>query len=714
LIAQGSLIRRLAGTEIQDVRVLFIEGQRVVLFDCTTTEERNWPFEERLSTIVQRLEADPAWVVLKHDPYASTVAIDTLPPTEKEALARRWRLIGGIAEDPDIFTKRFRGRLVQRAVEEARQRGDPKGPKSSRTVWRLLKRYWRGGGTQGAPVSDSDRRGGRGDDRRAKGIRSGRKSRTEHRTGMRQAATFDQQSKDLLLQQATYLVDVRGIKVKSRAYDVFKAMYGDQWRENMPSEWQFRYALKRRNLLDTLKSALGPDAVVQNIRPLSSSTSLLVTGPGDRFEVDETPLGIPICNRDRTICIGRAHLYAVIDVWTDAYAGFHATLAAPSWMGVALALINAVEDKVEYARALGFADGDITADMWPMHHLPSEVVADRGTDSTNYLSLSLNSIGVKLSHLPARRPELKGNVERALGVGQGALAGLPGTIPKPGEYLSDEAKAWAMTLPELRRALFLAFVRLNHRVQRDQPLIEDMPLDVPDQPIAKWQWAVSNRSGKLRSIDVRQMYVNLLPQADASVTRYGVTFKGLSYLNARVVTEEWRERVAAKGTWKVPIRFDPRTAGHIFITVDRRTQERCDLVQGTNDADVAAMSFDEWQALQEIRKDVNDQARREGDEWGRELHRRQLEIGEQARVKASAAATSMSKAARRRAKGPARATERSADAALDARRLAGPPADVPFVEEPLAEPPPRGEAAPSSKSARAGWLRVLDREGGHD
>ena len=102
----------------------------------------------------------------------------------------------------------------------------------------------------------------------------------------------------------------------------------------------------------------------------------------------------------------------------------HVTLDNASWNQALLAIKNSAEDKVAFCRRFGV---EITEEQWPCHHLPSVLIADNGEVGGKGVESLISELGIMVENCPPYRGDLKGIIEHAFCLAQGALKDiLPG------------------------------------------------------------------------------------------------------------------------------------------------------------------------------------------------------------------------------------------------------------------------------------------------
>jgi hypothetical protein len=134
-----------------------------------------------------------------------------------------------------------------------------------------------------------------------------------------------------------------------------------------------------------------------------------VYGPCHRFEIDATIADIYLVSRfNRHWIIGRPVVYVVVDVFSALIVGLFVGLEGPSWNGARHALFNAFTDKQAYCAAHGV---EIRPEEWPCHHLPQEIMADRGEMLGAAAEGMVSGLHINLAIAPSFRPDWKSVVE---------------------------------------------------------------------------------------------------------------------------------------------------------------------------------------------------------------------------------------------------------------------------------------------------------------
>ena len=116
---------------------------------------------------------------------------------------------------------------------------------------------------------------------------------------------------------------------------------------------------------------------------------------------------------------------------------------------------------------------------------------------------------------------------------------------------------------------------------RDEKMIAD---DVSPVPRELWKWGISNRSGKLRTFPEDIVNLNLMPTGTATITEFGIKFKGVYYTCEKARQESWfvkaRSNSFSKSEKKLDVSYDIRNLDYIYIrSADGRSFEKCFLTE---------------------------------------------------------------------------------------------------------------------------------------
>lgn len=591
--------------ESKVARVLWIAPNGTDAFTIDIDDRKAWPVLHNVSELRNDLQTKKARI-LDVDPYDFlTRAEEEIDPKHRAHRDKNWQMIQPLVEDsiPRIFIRFSRDSPIHILVQTL---GVRKG-----TLYEQLRRYWQRGQTKNAllpvfefcgwktPPKDDDcaqvRKNNQGKvskkklgattrtkiDGRAVGInvddyvvrcfRIGRKYFYERRNGMTKKSAYHR-----ILEKFFH----RGYEVR----DGYRIPVLPPASE-LPTYRQFCYWLaKEESPSRTHKKRLGEHSFNLTGRALLGDSTQMAHGPGSIFQIDAT-IGdcYLVSSLDRNHIIGRPVVYFVVDLFSHLVTGFSVSLEGPSFMGAMLALHQACSDKVAFC-----AEYDVTIEEWewPASHFPEGLMADRGELEGPMADHLVNAFGLRLHNTAPGRADLKGLVERYIGIAnERVIKWVPGAVRKKQRGDRDYRLDATLDLHEFRKLILLAILHhnKNHRMNKYR-LDEDMIADqVEPTPLALWSWGVINRSGHLRKISDDLLRVNLLPGEEASITQQGICCKGLYYTCDRAIKEELFERVQRDGRKKIQLARDPRNISKAYLRLDGGNRlVVCELVEADN------------------------------------------------------------------------------------------------------------------------------------
>tara|TARA_R110001583_G_scaffold119228_1_gene270593 strand:- start:5454 stop:5981 length:528 start_codon:yes stop_codon:yes gene_type:complete len=166
---------------------------------------------------------------------------------------------------------------------------------------------------------------------------------------------------------------------------------------DVPTERQFRYFYnKEYSPLEITRKRKGEINYQKDFRPVLSSSTTEVSGPGSQDHIDATIADVYLVSADdRNKVIGRPTMYFVVDVFSRAIVGMYVGLENASWVSAMEALSNTVLDKVEYCKQF---DIEITKEMWPTVGLPESIIGDRGEILGRHIEVLSKAFNVNIEN----------------------------------------------------------------------------------------------------------------------------------------------------------------------------------------------------------------------------------------------------------------------------------------------------------------------------
>ncbi|RCW69210.1 DDE-type integrase/transposase/recombinase [Pseudorhodoferax soli] len=337
-----------------------------------------------------------------------------------------------------------------------------------------------------------------------------------------------------------------------------------------PTKRQMTYALSKvRKVSDALKRKFGAAHYDNNHKENLDSVANYVVGVGHQYEIDSTILDLWLVSPlNRTIVIGKATLYLVVDSYSRLIVGFNLSLSKPSWVNAMEAILSIFEDKQQLCERWG---AEYHKDAWPAHGLlPQTILCDRGSEFTGFASDQIiQGLRCTVSNAPALMSSKKGAVECAFKLTHVPIKdNAPGyDIPseigqrRNGQYHKDAAYTLHETGAEILDAIYTHNVRIHGN-------LEMHPSDVLDgvaaSPIQVWETDYPRSAGHLTHFAYDYARTRLLPQTKATVTIRGIRHEDRYYTCETAREEEWFVRAGRK-TFQVQIAHDSRLVDYIYV-----------------------------------------------------------------------------------------------------------------------------------------------------
>jgi hypothetical protein len=592
-LARGMLLRELKSGKI--FRIVTPEGAEFFTVLCDINDKISWPFLERTDLIQQRLRSD------EPDNTRLVIEPDGADPWKTSAGRRRhddvkleshYQLILPLISPPRAYRvvhPRHRNKLLN---EHANLTGT-----SRQKLSRLLKRFWKRGLTREALLDDLHKCGGEGKSKTFTNTKNGRRPKTEY-----PGAPLTETVRKILNIAADWLLKDPKRRTYQLAVDHIAGFFGEVkkvvnprgqtttvglHRKDQPTARQLQYLIfKERPYSVRRRAQLGEKVFDLVGRAFHGRADQHVTGPGDAFELDATVADIYLVSQfDRTTIVGRPTVYFAIDVFTRLVAGMYVGFEPPSWIAAMTMMTNVVTPKVAYCAQFGI---DISERQWPCHFLPTTLLGDKGEMMKVQAGMLIaQNLLVHIENAPSWRPDAKSIVElRFNTISRNWAPFAPGYVDKDfnergsRDYRLDAA----LTIYEFTQLIILAVIQHNAAPIKDFPPLPNMVSGGwAPAPLQIWEYGIATTSGKLRSATIDEVRRCVLPRDSATITHRGIKFKGDFYECRTAVRNDWFVK-ARQSTWRVPVAYDPRDLGLIWLCEDGNLEE-CTR-SGTNSRDV--------------------------------------------------------------------------------------------------------------------------------
>ncbi|WP_406868321.1 integrase [Paraburkholderia fungorum] len=437
---------------------------------------------------------------------------------------------------------------------------------SEATVHRTLRRYLQRGLTPAAVGDDYVNSGGKGKLKNYKS-KPGRKARGRALSG----AVLDTEIRRLLQLAADYYFKpeyrqgtrqsksmaeaVRWLKLKVAKRKVFDSngmlVDVDFDAVNRITARQLQYYISKKYTYKQRRiRKVGLWQYLLHERPLTGRLSD-TRGPGDRYHIDATIIDVYLVSRNmRSVVVGRATWYVVIDDWSRMAVGTHLTYDPPSWNGAMSALCNAISPKVEYCASLGI---EITEDEWPCTRLGDSLYADQGEMSSEHLAMPLAiHYQVKLLNAPAYRPDLRSVMESRFKVLPATWMSLvPGAVEKDSFDRGQRHPALdaALDIAQMEAIIVRGILDYNQHAITGYPTPPEMVAnEQAPTPLNLWNYG-TQINGCGQSVDVKTFRARVMSRAPAKIVAGGIDFGGSLYAAPLALVERQSMiRAESKGT----------------------------------------------------------------------------------------------------------------------------------------------------------------------
>ena len=570
-------------------RLLWLEHGSSYVWAIRVFDRKAQPVRVSRDFLEDSIERGQARILTK-DPYAHLQRLESnIKEEHRKKRDEAWSIISSAIEDGSDTIYQFyaRNSPLRRALKKA-------GCSTSR-FYRMLRRYFQRGQIRNALLPLYNNCGSR--NRLPTHKKLGRRTKLALASGKPTGINITEQIRQLFRNGIKLFYEIRKRPKLSFAFqETLERFFNLGYEEgkdgelvpimppdeDLPTLHQFRYWYKkerRPRRAQTARDGLTRHDLTGRAK-LGRSTQLAF-GPGSIYQIDATVGDVYLVSSlNRNWIIGRPIIYFIIDLFSRLIVGLSVTLEGPSWLGAMLALENAVTNKVAFCAEYGIS---IKETDWPVHHLPEGIFADRGEFEGYNADQLVNAFGINVYNTAPYRADLKGVVEQHFDrSNEKVIHWLPGRVRKRERGDRDYRLDATLDLSEFRRIMILA--ALDHNAQHrldNYPLEADMIADgLEPYPIDLWNWGLRHRTGCLREKDIDTVRMNLLPQAEASVTQNGILFSNLYYTSDYALKRQWPELAGESGRWKIPIVHDPRSRNRIYLRLDNgKRLEVCHLVE---------------------------------------------------------------------------------------------------------------------------------------
>lgn len=550
--------------------------------------------------------------VVEADPFSIIISEDEISEKAKSIRDEAWKIVNHVLAYgvENLLISKTRNQVIRNVAQELKV--------NQKKVIRNLKRYWkRGMDYKNSLLPDYHKCGGFGVEKKSGDKKRGRPRKMGDIVG--EGMNIDEETKrKFQLATTKFYYRQTGVTIRFAYEQMIKELFRDELEnspDKLPSYNQFLYWIRKsENVSEQIIKRRGKRRYELQYRPVLGSVQQEVRSPGQKVQIDSTITDLHLVSEfDRQAIIGRGILFYVKDVFSRMILSVHVCLEGPNFEQARIALMNMVENKVDFCKRFGI---DITESEWPTAHLPECIVADRAELLSNASTTLTDQLNIKIENSPPFRGDFKQLVEQQFAIlNRQVKPLLKGTIqPDFGERgARDYRLSSVLTLKELEKIVILSAIYYNNNFiienyVRDEEMIE---AGVEPIPVKLWEWGMKNRAGRLRKISKEQLMLTLLPTSTATISGHGINWKRMFYSSAKALKEQWFVKARMSGSYKVTITYDPRDVSFIYLhDKDTHTFERCYLLE--HQSRYKDKTIEDVQHLQESEQRIKQQNKMSG------------------------------------------------------------------------------------------------------
>lgn len=559
-------------------RIIWIDGRYDSCFLINV-------FDNTLPKIKKILEIEDGLaigevVILEDDPFNLIIREEEITEKAKTLRNEAWEIINQLLshEVINLLNSKTRSEIIKKASEDLKV--------NSKKINRYLKRYWKRGMHINALLPSFHNCGGFGIQKNSSGKKRGRPRKMEGIMG--EGVNIDQDTKEKFqLGIAKFYLRQNNVTVRYAFEQTIKEYFRDVLEndpDKLPTYNQFLYWLrKNEDLSNRVIKRHGKRKYELQYRPILGNVQQEVRSPGQKVLIDSTVSDVYLCSEfDRQSIIGRGVVYFVKDIFSRMILSVHVCLEGPNFEQARIALMNMVENKVDFCKRFGV---EIKGNEWSTAHLPECIVADRAELLSHASTVLTDRLNIKIENSAPFRGDFKSLVEQQFAIlNRQVKPLLPGAVqPDFGvRGAKDYRLSSVLTLKDLTKIVILSAIYYNNNFVienyiHDKEMIKD---GVSPIPAHLFEWGMKNRAGKLRTISKEQLMLTLLPSAHASITEFGIKWNGMYYTNETALREQWFVESRLSGRKKISITYDPRDVGIIYLqNKNKHSFERCYLLE---------------------------------------------------------------------------------------------------------------------------------------
>ena len=365
-----------------------------------------------------------------------------------------------------------------------------------------------------------------------------------------------------------------------------------------PTIKQFRYYVNKHMTAEE-KDKIKTSAQEQrnNKRLLLSDSLNGVMGPGDLIEIDAVEADVSlVSSTNKNQSIGRPIVYFMVDVYTRCIIAMSVAFDNNSVLALTNLFLNLSDDKKEYCGRYGINLEN--SEIWPSNFIPNRIRLDRGSDfKSKEFDRICVALGIEKQLVSGGSGSLKGTVEQSfhqMHSRQNVHLENYGLIEK--RHDSKHHKESTLTIYDYTKMVINFVLFHNQQYDKDYKVTKEMiEKQIEPIPAILFKYGV-NKYGHPRPIANKEQYLyDLLTPVKASISRRGISYRGLYYLPDNDVN--LTHKMFEAGAKKIPfeVRIDKRNVDAVYYKDGNRLIKASLNRQITGNSDYEGLTWKEYE-----------------------------------------------------------------------------------------------------------------------
>lgn len=364
-------------------------------------------------------------------------------------------------------------------------------------------------------------------------------------------------------------------------------------------------------------------------------------GPGRLVEIDACEFDISLIGQYENInTVGRPTIYIAKDVWSKAIVAVSVGYEQNSVMGLTSLFFNLADNKNSLLKKYGIEIKYLEClDLWPSNFIPDRIRVDRGSEFIAAETERIcNELHIQCDVVSGAMGSLKGDVESWFHKAQANMRPVlenRGLIEK--RHDSNHHREAVFDIHSFTKLLYEFVIYYNQRYMKNYPCDKAMiDHNIQPIPIELWHYGLSVYGNPMPIANNIDFIWTLLTPAFANLTRQGISYKKLHYVNLddRQLLDQMY--VQQNKVRKIPIRFDPRDVSRIFYSHNGSVHQAILNPNLKYQQSFAELTHKEWEQYLAKRAKMEDAAIQQQDQLSADCFLMMQETAAEALAKAPA------------------------------------------------------------------------------